>query len=66
MWYAWKCGTPDKTNNNHGNSGTPNNAILSILLLQKDHGYHFNNVYPGDLSCAVAEKGLFANVTETD
>ena len=57
---------PDKTNNNHGKFGMPNNAILSLLLLQKDHGYHLNNVYPGDLRCAVAEKGLLATVTETD
>ena len=30
-----KCSTPDKTNNRHVEFGTPNNAVLSWLLLQK-------------------------------
>ena len=30
-----KCGMPDKINNRHVEFGTPNNAVLSWLLLQK-------------------------------
>ena len=60
---------PDKTNNRHVEYGTPNNTVLSMLLLQRIMVTILKkkkNIYNDDLRCAVAEENVLATVIEAD